>query len=586
MDEPTLDQRIARLERLVDELHRRSTAPVHDTAASDRESQSATDSLAMQPGVRNPRSGVEAPGFKERREGGSHPAADWRRWLWDSELWLNKLGVGLVLFGITFLFKYSIDQGWLTPEVRVGFGLLVGAAMLAVGLRLPQRQQGLAQVLLGGGIAVFYIVGFAAYQMYHLVGYNLAFAFMAGVTVLAFGLAVQRDNPVLSLIGVKGALGTPFLLFSGDGDFPWLVSYTCLVVAAAVALHFSRGWRSVLWTAFAGGWTVLGVAFWLSVVDLPLEVSADRWLLQGAALFFGVLFAAAALFDGSRAGWSGGPDRSPAPPRYIVLSVYLMVIATPLLAASFTGAIWSLGAVQWGWLVVTVAAAYAAAGGALRRTSALLGAAHLLAAAMLLPLGTAGALSGEWLFVVLAIEGAALLVLSRRLAMRGTEVIAHSIFAALAVWFAVRLGAAGIAGTGRAAADAAVLAVALAGSGQIGLLRERRVYRFAAHGALLALFWRELSNLPHGAAWVSVAWGAYGLALLVSGLRSGVELLQKTALATLVLLVAKLFVVDLAALEAIWRVLLFLGLGSLFLVISYLLQGTWEAQARVRRQSF
>ena len=42
--------------------------------------------------------------------------------------------------------------------------------------------------------------------------------------------------------------------------------------------------------------------------------------------------------------------------------------------------------------------------------------------------------------------------------------------------------------------------------------------------------------------------------------------------ATLLLVVAKLFLVDLAALETIWRVLLFMGFGALFLLLSYLLK--------------
>jgi uncharacterized membrane protein len=36
--------------------------------------------------------------------------------------------------------------------------------------------------------------------------------------------------------------------------------------------------------------------------------------------------------------------------------------------------------------------------------------------------------------------------------------------------------------------------------------------------------------------------------------------------------VAKLFLVDLALVDTIWRILLFLGFGGLFLVISYYLQ--------------
>ena len=42
-----------------------------------------------------------------------------------SEFWLNKIGIGLVLFALVFLFSYAVEQGWLTPAVRLVIGLLV-----------------------------------------------------------------------------------------------------------------------------------------------------------------------------------------------------------------------------------------------------------------------------------------------------------------------------------------------------------------------------------------------------------------------------------------------------------------------------
>jgi uncharacterized membrane protein len=61
--------------------------------------------------------------------------------------------------------------------------------------------------------------------------------------------------------------------------------------------------------------------------------------------------------------------------------------------------------------------------------------------------------------------------------------------------------------------------------------------------------------------------------LLLAGIRfnRNAPLLYAGA-GTLVLLVAKLFLIDLVGLEAIWRVLIFLGVGGLFLVLSYYLQ--------------
>ena len=53
------------------------------------------------------------------------------------------------------------------------------------------------------------------------------------------------------------------------------------------------------------------------------------------------------------------------------------------------------------------------------------------------------------------------------------------------------------------------------------------------------------------------------------GLRKTVNFVSMTALSTLFVVVAKLFLVDLAKLETLWRVLLFLGFGFVFLLLSY-----------------
>jgi hypothetical protein len=121
--------------------------------------------------------------------------------------------MGLLLFGLAFLFKYSIEQGWLGPAVRVGFGALTGGALLAAGLRLYDERPRLRQVLLGGSSATFYGTVFAAYQLYGLVSYPVAFGAMVTITLLTIGLALQQDVASLAVIGTAGGLGTPFLLY-------------------------------------------------------------------------------------------------------------------------------------------------------------------------------------------------------------------------------------------------------------------------------------------------------------------------------------------------------------------------------------
>ena len=205
------------------------------------------------------------------------------------EYWLNKIGIGLLLLGLIFLYKYSVDQGWLVPVVRVAFGLVLGTTLLTIGLRVYRDHRHFSPVVLGGSIAAYYTTGFAAFNLYSLVAYPVAFAFMVSVTVLAVLLALRHDEVVLSVIGVAGALATPFLLYTGTENVPALVAYTCLILTGTGAIYFYRGWRSHFLMAFAGAWIVFFVSsFDISWVREPVQ--SDQWAMQLGVVFGWLLF--------------------------------------------------------------------------------------------------------------------------------------------------------------------------------------------------------------------------------------------------------------------------------------------------------
>jgi uncharacterized membrane protein len=69
------------------------------------------------------------------------PTAKPRSRFASGEYWLNRIGIWLLLLGVVFLFKYSVDQGWLTPWVRIAVGLLVGSILLYFGFRVRGRRR-------------------------------------------------------------------------------------------------------------------------------------------------------------------------------------------------------------------------------------------------------------------------------------------------------------------------------------------------------------------------------------------------------------------------------------------------------------
>lgn len=197
------------------------------------------------------------------------------------------------------------------------------------------------------------------------------------------------------------------------------------------------------------------------------------------------------------------------------------------------------------------------------------------------------------LFVALAVEAAALHYLARRAAVKAASSLAHGLFVVVGFWLLARLALSALeAGLDDhvswslpgldGIANLAVLALIAASSLYVSGTRTVLVYRIAAHAGLLAWIWCEPTRMPGSAgdALVTVAWGAIGAGLFVAGLRRDHAYLIKAGMATLFLVVGKLLLWDLAWAEPILRVLLFLGFGGLFLVLSYHLRNLWNPSDR------
>ena len=553
----SLDERLERLERDVEELRRevRGAAVTSGRGTEDGGRRDFSDFTVSESGARRRfRLPFE---LRELRDVGS------------GEWWLNKLGIGLLLFGVAFLFVYSVERGWIGPWMRVGFGAAIGAALLAVGFRVYGRRRAFSQVLLGGGIGALYITGFAAFQLYSLVPHPVAFGFMVAVTLLAFVLSLRLDGAPISLIGALGGLGTPFLLYTDSGSLAGLVLYTCLILAGTGAVYHRKGWVSLLAVSFVGGWSVLLVGY-VDSAFLVMEPSLDdRRVLQAGVIFAWLLL------------WLVPVVREIAVDERRV-STHLFVVSTSIVSFVFTAGIWNLPASDLGWISLFAAVLYALAAFVLRRLEENLSYTHALVALMLLTLAAILMLEGDALFFTLAAEAAILHYVARRFSDRFVSVEAHLIFFAAAVWLGARLvtpessfEAAGWLDVS-ALVDLLVIGLAFAVSLVVMPRSMSRIYRIAAHAAVLAWLWRELSALPGGEAYVTIAWGLYAVGLLVAGLRLDRSAFVRGGMATLFLVAGKLFLVDLAEVEALWRVLLFLGFGALFLSLSYYLQALWR----------
>jgi uncharacterized membrane protein len=194
-----------------------------------------------------------------------------RRWL----IWLGALALAL---GAVFLVKYSIDQGYFGPVVRVVSGAALGTVLLLLGewmRRRPAGQAGEVNYIPAGltaaGIVALFASVFAAYALYQLLGPTVTFILLAAIAAAAAILAVYH-GPLLAVLGLGGGYVVPLLVHSDHSSAPGLLVYVLLVTAASLALLRWRGWPWLGWIVAAGTTFWATLAFLMPDHDLALGI--------------------------------------------------------------------------------------------------------------------------------------------------------------------------------------------------------------------------------------------------------------------------------------------------------------------------
>lgn len=165
--------------------------------------------------------------------------------------WLLRGGVLILVTGIGFFLKYSIDNGMLGEQARVALSVLAGVGMIVGGVRLVGGNYHLfGQGLLGGGIAVLYFSVFAAHSFYHLLDVYPTFALMILVTACAAFLAIKLDSMLVAIFAIIGGYCTPIMLSTGQVNFPGLFSYMLLLGVGILGINWYKQWHLLNFLSF------------------------------------------------------------------------------------------------------------------------------------------------------------------------------------------------------------------------------------------------------------------------------------------------------------------------------------------------
>jgi uncharacterized membrane protein len=198
--------------------------------------------------------------------------------------WLLRTGVLILVVGIGFFLKYSIDHGLITPEARVALAATAGLAMLVAGTQMLGRHYHLfGQGLLGGGFATLYFSIFAAANFHHLIEMPTAFGLMIGVTVAAGWMAVRFDSMLVAVLGIVGGYGTPVMLQTGVVNFPGLFGYMLVLGVGVLGICLRKNWPLLNYLSFV-------CTYGLFFVAMGDYQQSDFWTVFPFATAFFMLF--------------------------------------------------------------------------------------------------------------------------------------------------------------------------------------------------------------------------------------------------------------------------------------------------------
>ncbi len=207
-----------------------------------------------------------------------------------------KVGIVVLFFGVAFLLKYTYERIQVPIEVRLLAVALGAIALLVLGWRLRTARAGYALALQGGGVAILYLVIFAALRLFHLLPAPLAFALLVVVAITSAMLAVAQDSLTLAAIGVSGGFLAPVLASTGQGSHVMLFSYYAVLNAGILAIAWTKAWRVLNLLGF--GFTFVIGVLWGVNRYRPEDFSTTEPFLL---LFFAMYVAIPLLFARRRA---------------------------------------------------------------------------------------------------------------------------------------------------------------------------------------------------------------------------------------------------------------------------------------------
>jgi len=193
------------------------------------------------------------------------------------------LAVILFTFSAAFFLRYAFQNNWIGPVGRVAIGELVGIALVAAGAWYYRNGFiRFSNMMTSAGIVVLYLSTYSAFGLYRLMPQSHAGIFLAILVLESMIAAVLYRSASIALAAVIGGLLTPILISSDHDSYRSFFSYLIILNLGTVLATMVRRWGIVSSVCYVG---TQGL-FWLWYAN-QYHPEKFAWALGFQAILFG-----------------------------------------------------------------------------------------------------------------------------------------------------------------------------------------------------------------------------------------------------------------------------------------------------------
>ncbi|WP_062198198.1 DUF2339 domain-containing protein [Massilibacterium senegalense] len=164
-------------------------------------------------------------------------------------VWFARIGILLFVFGIAFFIKYSFE--FFSPTIRVLMGSAIGLLLFLLSYVIRKKYATYSQALIGGGGLTLYFSIFSGYHFYSLFSSTTAFILFVIISGVMIALSVSYNAQVISVISIIFAFIVPLLIQDTTKDGTITIIFYYLLLGISVSLiSIKMHWYAYLLAGF------------------------------------------------------------------------------------------------------------------------------------------------------------------------------------------------------------------------------------------------------------------------------------------------------------------------------------------------